>query len=349
MLRFSPTGRLTRADEKTHCSDFFNCHSHNWILFLRSMFASFVNTPNIHVLVHHPFSTVHIALGDFCEIGKTKDTETNWLQKNVPRCVGMGQHFQHLPVGLLFVFFTQQRKLMGSSAQNSSGVHWCRRRVRFNEVPEKVPKVPEKVWEALVQSQVRFNSVPEKVPALGVAARFRKVCKNTTLRLLGIPPKLIFRGKNNLDNVNSNITTNTFPITVDCFNPEISEILKNLNQLLWNSQQLILFKHHCRARHWSPGSQLLAMQDRLCWCFFFYYLQWNNPTYLISNTHCSVFLILWIYLHGVCCRPLWLLHAGLCASVESNPYISILDLHRYAGCLNRCTEQVTNHSNKCDL
>ena len=36
---------------------------------------------------------------------------------------------------------------MGSSAQNSSGVHWCRRRVRFNQVPEKVPKVPEKVWE----------------------------------------------------------------------------------------------------------------------------------------------------------------------------------------------------------
>ena len=53
---------------------------------------------------------------------------------------------------------------MGSSAQNSSGVHWCRRRVRFNEVPEKVPKVPEKVWEALVQSQVRFNTVSEKVP-----------------------------------------------------------------------------------------------------------------------------------------------------------------------------------------
>ena len=53
---------------------------------------------------------------------------------------------------------------MGSSAQNSSGVHWCRRRVRFNEVPEKVPKAPEKVWEALVQSQVRFNSVAEKVP-----------------------------------------------------------------------------------------------------------------------------------------------------------------------------------------
>ena len=68
---------------------------------------------------------------------------------------------------------------MGSSAQNSSGVHWCRRRVMFNEVPEKVPEVrgfaqsqvrlnrlPEKVpeWEALVQSRVRFNRVLEKVP-----------------------------------------------------------------------------------------------------------------------------------------------------------------------------------------
>ena len=43
-------------------------------------------------------------------------------------------------------------------------MHWCRRRVRFNKVPEKVPKVPEKVWEALVQSQVRVNRVPKKVP-----------------------------------------------------------------------------------------------------------------------------------------------------------------------------------------
>ena len=42
----------------------------------------------------------------------------------------------------------QQRKLMGSSAQNSSGVHWCRRRVRFNEVPQRVPKVPAKGFSA---------------------------------------------------------------------------------------------------------------------------------------------------------------------------------------------------------
>ena len=44
------------------------------------------------------------------------------------------------PACLLIVprLIPQQRKLMGSSAENSSGVHWCRRRVKFNEVPEKV-------------------------------------------------------------------------------------------------------------------------------------------------------------------------------------------------------------------
>jgi hypothetical protein len=57
--------------------------------------------------------------------------------------------------------------------------------VRFNRVPEKIP-------EALVQSQVGFNRICEVFPALGFAARFRKICKNKRLRLLGIPPKLIF-------------------------------------------------------------------------------------------------------------------------------------------------------------
>ena len=63
-------------------------------------------------------------------------------------------------------------------------MHWCRCGVRFNEVPEKAPKVigeglggfgadnrvlekvrgkvPEKVGEALVQSQVSFLRVPGK-------------------------------------------------------------------------------------------------------------------------------------------------------------------------------------------
>ena len=34
--------------------------------------------------------------------------------------------------------------------------------MRFNKALEKVPKVPEKVWEASVRSQVRFNRVPER-------------------------------------------------------------------------------------------------------------------------------------------------------------------------------------------
>jgi hypothetical protein len=44
--------------------------------------------------------------------------------------------------------------------------------------------VPEKDWEALEQAEV--------FPALGFAARFINICKNKTLRLLGIPRKLIF-------------------------------------------------------------------------------------------------------------------------------------------------------------
>ena len=52
-----------------------------------------------------------------------------------------------------------------------------------------------------MQSQIRFNRIcshlahgnpAEVIPALGLAARFRQICKNKTLRLLGIPPKVIF-------------------------------------------------------------------------------------------------------------------------------------------------------------
>ena len=83
--------------------------------------------------------------------------------------------------------------------------------ITFNRVPERVP---EKVWEALVQSQVRFNRVWEKVPkkvwcrARSGSTGFQregsgeglgefgagKICKNDTLRLLGIPPKLTVFG-----------------------------------------------------------------------------------------------------------------------------------------------------------
>ena len=146
-------------------------------------------------------------------------------------------YFQtHCCCPMLFLLFPS---VSSWGLQPSSGVHWCRRRVRFNEVPEKVPKVPEKVWETLVQSQVRFNRFRRRFqrwfqetlvkakpgstgsgescregpgegfgnlwckarsgstgstgfPALSFAAHFRKICKNKTLRLLGIPLKLIF-------------------------------------------------------------------------------------------------------------------------------------------------------------
>ena len=105
-------------------------------------------------------------------------------------------------------------KLLGSLGAKPSQVQRVPEKVA-EKVPEKVlgifcagpdqvnrvsEKVPEKVWEALVQSQVRFNRIcghlnhgnlAEAFPALGFAARFRKICKNKTLRLLGIPPKLI--------------------------------------------------------------------------------------------------------------------------------------------------------------
>jgi len=46
---------------------------------------------------------------------------------------------------------------------------WCRARLfHFNRVPEKLP---EKVWEALVQSQVRFNRVSEKGSGEGFRRR----------------------------------------------------------------------------------------------------------------------------------------------------------------------------------
>lgn len=40
---------------------------------------------------------------------------------------------------LIVPVIPQKRKLMGSLAENSSGVHWCGRQVRFNEnIPDQV-------------------------------------------------------------------------------------------------------------------------------------------------------------------------------------------------------------------
>ena len=93
---------------------------------------------------------------------------------------------------------TKQWNLTGKSDSDTDpGRNWWCANVELR-VPEKVP---EKVWEALVQSQVRFNMIcgqlihgnpAEVFRALCFAARSRKICKNKTLRLLGIPPKLSF-------------------------------------------------------------------------------------------------------------------------------------------------------------
>ena len=67
---------------------------------------------------------------------------------------------------------------------------WC---IRFNRVPEKVAEAKPG------QVHLTLRNPAEVFPALGFAARLRKICKNKTLRLLGIPLKLIL-----LTNISSN-------------------------------------------------------------------------------------------------------------------------------------------------
>ena len=85
---------------------------------------------------------------------------------------------------------------MGSSAQNSSGVHWCRRRVRFNRVPEKVEKVWEQGsgegWEGQVGS---FGAEPGQVQqgsgegsGEGLGGGSEEGCGEDSGRLCGAEP-----------------------------------------------------------------------------------------------------------------------------------------------------------------
>ena len=81
------------------------------------------------------------------------------------------------------------------------------RQVRFNSVPQNIPEkvpgsrgakpsevqqVPGKVAEAKPgEVHLTHGKLAEVFPALGFPACLRKIYKNKTLRLLGIPPKPI--------------------------------------------------------------------------------------------------------------------------------------------------------------
>ena len=75
----------------------------------------------------------------------------------------------------------------GEGSGEGSRKLWCKAQVGFNGVPRRLRNSSRKrVWESLAKGQLRTG-----FPALGFAARFRKICKNKTLRLLGIQPKFI--------------------------------------------------------------------------------------------------------------------------------------------------------------
>ena len=73
--------------------------------------------------------------------------EENWCGKDLAEIRTITLYYNSICT-YIYILIPQQRKLTGSSAQNSSGVHWCRHRVRFNEVPEKVPEQKVHNWKS---------------------------------------------------------------------------------------------------------------------------------------------------------------------------------------------------------
>ena len=78
-------------------------------------------------------------------------------------------------------------------SQRRSGRLWCRAGESLGgfgpKVQNQVEKVPEKVWQALVQSQVRLNpeKVPEKVPLVQSQVRFNRVSEKVPRRFRESP------------------------------------------------------------------------------------------------------------------------------------------------------------------
>ena len=77
-----------------------------------------------------------------------------------------------------------QAQSSGEGSEEGSGRLLCK--------AKSISTVSEKVAEAKPgQVHLTHGNLAEVFPALGFAARFRKICKNKMLWLLGIPPKLL--------------------------------------------------------------------------------------------------------------------------------------------------------------
>ena len=113
-------------------------------------------------------------------VENTKNTQKKYNPQNMKNTtlerekVAYKREMQHILVDSRFCFFCVRKEqkiqkdkvqsVKNRAAQKVPDKVWealVQSKIKFNRVPEKVP---ENVGEALVQSQVRFSTVPEKVP-----------------------------------------------------------------------------------------------------------------------------------------------------------------------------------------
>ena len=128
--------------------------------------------------------------------------------------------------------------------------------------------------------------------ALGFAARFRKICKNKTLRLLGMPPKLIFFLSFLMCCLISSVKTKCFFQMCSVDFPVITSIASTKSQmaarqalpetggLLYTSAA----RCDCRRNFWSqlgrrvaPISNGLSSFSQFCMVIWWYTLLSNTP------------------------------------------------------------------------
>ena len=132
--------------------------------------------------------------------------------------------------------------------QNSSGVQWCRRRVRFNEVPEKV-------WEALVQrvcGHLTHGNPAEVFPALGFATRFSKIFKTPHSTRSGGASDA--RKRVPLLRPHWNVASRSnYPKKYELFR----------NPIIYSHMQIYLNMHRHISPSFKPGSLSVKIQEQL--------------------------------------------------------------------------------------